>query len=286
MKIDLLNQISLRIDPSDYLDYKVYLQSIYYFLKQHNKSYCYRTFSQDLGFGYSTLIHQIIKGHRPLSLKAVNKIIAQLKIVGPQRRYLVALVEYQNTKSTENREISFKKLIEIKNQVLPLKEDQGWLSFFSEWYHSVIYEMVEIDDFKADPEWMAKKIKPNIRPLQVKKSFKLLQSLGLIKWDNEKSTYRKTQKRVSTGHKIKGMELAKYHGEMISLAKESISQIKGKKRDISAMTVSLDEDAMNRIKEKIHQFQLEILAEAELCNKRDSIYQLNIQFFPVAQDLK
>ena len=98
--------------------------------------------------------------------------------------------------------------------------------------------------------------------------------------------YTQTQKRISTGHRIKGMALARYHQQMIDLGKQSLTTIAGKKRDISAITLCIDEKTSVKIKSLIHEFQERLLSEAELCEGKDRILQINMQLFPFTKNDK
>ena len=129
------------ISVFEYLDYRLYLDALYKSIKESKIRYSYLQFSEDLGFSKTNVIHLIIKGKRPLSLKAAEKICKNVNISSKDKNYFLKLVEYQNTRKPENRENLFKHLIKLKSEILKSPEIQSQLEFFSEWYHIIIYQM-------------------------------------------------------------------------------------------------------------------------------------------------
>ncbi len=280
---DLLAKTSSSVAPSGYLDYRLYLKAVFEAVKQQLGSYSYRAFAEDLGFGPTTVMHQIVSGYRPLTLKAAQRVAGPLGLKSIERRFFLALVEHGNTKLAAKRDELFKRLLELKGETLAEELDKDRLEYFSAWWHPVIRELVGARGFKDDPDWIAKKIAPRLRPEQAKESLALLDRLGLIERDAETGKLRQTQKRISTGHRIKGMAIAGFHREMIDLAREALTRVPAQRRDVSALTVCVDEATAQRLKAMIHAFQLQLLDEAEKATDGDEVYQVNIQLFPFTE---
>lgn len=272
--------IAAGVNPSSFLDYKVYLESLYLALKLKVARYSYGKFAEDLGFNASNIMHQIVRGHRPLTVKAAQRIIDAIGLRGTEKKYLLLLVQYNNSTAVNERESLFNKLVEVKNEVLPTTEDKSWLEFFSEWFHPVVRELVGLPEFKSDPEWISDQIMPRIRPEQAKKSLELLERLGLILWDEKNNRYVQTEKRIVTGQRVRGIGFTRYHQHMIDMGKESLTRVPGSARDISAVTVSVDLITYQKMKAMAHEFQMKMLDVAETASEPDRIYQLNIQLFP------
>ena len=287
MTQDALTKTAAEIKPSGFLDYRVYLGSLYSSLKQRliteGEGFSYLLFADLLGFGATTAMHQIVHGYRPLTRKAAVKVVKALRLTGLERRYFLALVDHGNAKSSATREALFEKLVNLKEQALPDESDKATLAYFSEWYHPVIRELVGTPGFRNDPVWIAGHIVPRIRPEQVRASLALQEKLGLIAFDAERQTYVQTKARISTGHRVKGMALTRYHQQMIEHGREALTRIDGKRRDISALTVNVDEATAQRLKSMIHAFQLQLLDEAERAGAGDEVIQINIQLFPFTE---
>jgi uncharacterized protein (TIGR02147 family) len=280
----LLEQAAAEIRPSGYLDYRLYLESLYLYLKQAAGSYSYQRFSKDLGFNAPTVMHQVVRGYRPLTVKAAERIAGALGLDGAEKKFFLTLVAFCNAKTSLKREQLFETLLAQKREVLPEAADRDALAYFSEWYHPVIWEMISSKTFKPDPKWIAERMIPRIKPEQAEAALALLTRLGLIVFDKDQGTYRQTQLRVSTGHRVQGMALVSYHQRMIEHGKAALTRIDGQRRDISAVTVNVNEETARKLKSMIHAFQLQLLDAADRSGGGDQVYQINIQLFPFTDE--
>ena len=271
------------IKVSDYLDYKKYFSDLYACMKENNTKYTYLRFAEDLGFNATTAAHQIVRGHRPLSAKNAERVVKALKLTGKEKKYFMSLIDFNNAKSVKSREERFETLVSLKQQTLKEPEEKENLQFYAEWQHPVIREMLGVQEYAANPESIAQDMIPHIDKDKVQESIALLESLGVIAKDPKTAKYELTNRRFATGPRVKGMAVASYHRQMINLAMDSLATTKGKERDISAITVSVDAAGFQKLKAMIHAFQLEILAEAEKTENPDSVVQLNLQLFPLSK---
>lgn len=269
------------VSPSNFLDYKSYLLSLYSHIRADlEDNYSYEKFAEDLGFSKTNILHQIIRGHRNLTNKTAEKIIKALEIKKYEKKYLLALIEYNNSNDLKFRDDKFDELMELKRETTPEEIDKFWLEYVSEWYHPVIREMILMKNFKNDPKWIANQITPSIKPEQVKKSIDLLLKLELIEINTTDGSLKQTEKLMNTGHRVKNMAIAYYHHQMINLAKESLVRAKGDERDISGMTLCIEEASIEKLKSMIHDFKEKVIVESENSNQGDKVVQFNIQLFP------
>lgn len=269
--------------PSAYLDYRLYFHALYEQRKQTSQGYSYQKFAVELGFAATTVMHQIIKGHRPLTLKAATAIATKLEIDKVEKKYLLALVAFCNAKDAAEKAEAFDILQQIKRETTADDLDKDLLSYFSEWQNPVVWELVGTKGFRSDPEWIAKRIKPKLKVEQVKQSLDLLERIGYIARDPETQEYFQTKDRITTSPNIKGIALVSYHHSMIDHAKASLTSISGKRRDVSAVTVSVNEETAQKLRSMIHTFQLQLLDEAQRAGVGDQVYQINFQLFPFTE---
>lgn len=226
----------------------------------------------------------MIKGKRPLSAKAAQRIIKALGLVNVERRYFSSLVEYQNSRQSDRRETLFQELIDLKSKVIKEEESHSQLEFFSEWFHIIIYQMTFMKDFNKDPYHIAKCLIPKIRPDQARKSLQLLKSLGLISEDAETGDVSPTKTRITTGDEIASIAVTRYHQKMINLGKESITGSHESERDVSSVSVSIPLSMIPELKAEISAFRKRILALGDQKkNQCEEVYQMNIQLFPTTQ---
>jgi uncharacterized protein (TIGR02147 family) len=261
------------------MDYRLFLDGIFNYLKERIRPYSYQRFAEDLGYGHTTIMHQVIRGYRPLSAKAAKKIGTVIGLDTSENAYFTGLVAYNNSKSLSERRSSFDRLLDTKSKLVQSKEEQDILQFFSAWYHPVIHELVGLEEFVKDPNWIATKIFPNIKPQQAQESLDLLLRLGYIQFDEANNTYKKIAPRVNSGHRVRGMGLLQYHLQMIDRGIEALNTIPGNRRNVATITLSCDEDSARKFRDRVNVFLTELLDEAER-QPGDQIYQVNVQLFP------
>jgi uncharacterized protein (TIGR02147 family) len=261
------------------MDYRLFIEAIFNFLKARIKPYSYQKFADSLGYGPTTIMHQIVRGYRPLSAKAAKKLTGDLGLDPAEGTYLIALVNYCNSTELADRRANLDRLLDAKSKNLLAGEDKDILQFFSAWYHPVIHELVGLAEFQNDPDWIATKIYPNIKPGQAQESLDLLNRLGYIQFNETNNTYERLAPRVNSGHRVRGMGLLQYHQQMIDRGMEALSTIPGNRRNIASVTLSCDEETARRFRERVNMFLTELLDEAEK-KSGDQIYQVNVQLFP------
>ena len=281
--VQALKAAAEKAAPTGFLDYRDFLSAVYSQLKKSLDRYSYIQFAADLGFGRTNVVHLIIQGTRPLSAKAAEKVADSLSLNSIENEYLVTLAKYQNARSPRQRDELFDEIHAIKNRVLKSDIDRSQLEYFSEWFHPVIREMTFMADFKSDPDWIASKIFPRIRPEQARKSLALLESLKLIAFNAELSRHVATTTRVSTGDEVASIAVIRYHQQSIGLGRESITSVNEERRDVSAVTVCVSEAAARRMKAEVQAFRKKILAIADEVKDGDEVYQLNMQLFPLTK---
>ena len=275
------SELTAKLSPTDYLDYRQYLSALYLKKKAASKRYSYMQFAEDLGFSKTNVLYLVIKGKRPLSVKAGQKIIAVLGLTGVPKNYFDTLVRYQNAKIATEREKLFQTLRDLKARSIDSTKLKAQLDFFSEWYHTAIYEMTMMADFSSDPRWIVDHIEPRIRPEQARKSLHLLEALGLVAFHKEEGRHFPTQARVSTGDEIASVAITRYHQKMIEIGRESITRVADSNRDISSITISIPLPQLAKYKREISMFRKKLLAMADSEEDKDTVFQMNVQLFPL-----
>ncbi len=279
-KTRILKECGQAVRPSRFLEYSKFLQACYEYLKEHLDSYSYIQFADDLGFSATNVVHLIIRGKRRLTLKGAAKVTTVLGLRGIDRQYLETLVQHNNARRPQDRSSLFEKLISLKNRDLANPIEQQQLDYYTSWYHPVIRELVGTVAIKRNETDFVNHIQPRVLPEQGRKSIELLEKLGLIRYDDQADRYVQVDQNISTGNEIQSLAVIGYHKEVIEIARDSITTIPSARRDISAVTVSVDDATAQRLKLEIQKFRKHLLAIASESTNPDHIYQINFQLFP------
>ena len=168
----------------------------------------------------------------------------------------------------------------LKGKMKPTIAANKLHDYYSEWYNPIIREMMALDNFIADPEWIQSKLSFPIRLEQVKKSLEVLAALGFIEWDDESQTYRRSKETIVTEAEVDHLAVIRYHQRMIEMAKQSITAVAAEDRDIRSVTVTLPKVAVPLLKQKIQDWIAEVLDVERQMSGNEDVYQVNFQLFP------
>lgn len=266
-----------------YDDYRKYLEDRFEEMKRTKRRFSFRSFSKSAGIGSPNFPQQVIAGHRNLTPDTVAKFAEALQLGKKELEYFDHLVHLNQAKNIEEKNFYFKKVYQSKNSRDLKKIEKAQYLFCVNWFIPVIREMVELEDFAPDPEWICSRISPTITKIQAEKAIKVLKELDLI-IQSADGKYVKRDRSLSSGNEIRNLYVKNFHTQMIQLGKESIERYPSEKREVSSLTLSVTEHQFAAIKQRIADFRKELLDIATSEEQTTKIYQLNFQFFPLIKD--
>lgn len=268
---------------TEYLNYRQFLQDFYKSKKKENASYSYRVFINRGGLGSPSHLKMVIDGSRNLTHSTVPKYVKALgfrkKI---ETQYFELLVQY-------NQETNADQKINFFNEIMNLKKKQGLstlekhqFDLLAHWYHVAIYVLIDLKDFKSDPDWIVERLRKRVTARQVKDALESLENLGLIKKDYEKG-YIQVNGGLSTDEDLKSLSAHRYHSQMLELANESLKNDSLSIREFNGVTLKISKEKLSLLKEKIRIFRKEINELTSNMEEVDQVYQLNIHLFPLTE---
>src|SRR5690606_22807677 len=126
--------------------------------------------------------------------------------------------------------------------------------YHARWYLPAVRELALAHDFRADPEWIAQRLIPNIKPAEAQFALDTLVQLGLLVEDTDGRLTQGTT-LVSTGPETAGLHMVNYHRAMMRLASESLERVPHDRRDISSVTLCLGPSGLELVKRAIVRFR-------------------------------
>ncbi len=266
----------------DYLDYRVFLRDVCEWLRTHSRGFSFRKFAMDAGLSSPSYLKMVMDGDRGLTPNSIGKFAKALKLKRHEERFFEDLVNFTQAKSHDEKNRYYKKLTTSKRYIKVRHLENDHFEYFSKWYYAVIREMVTLPNFKEDPVWIAKKLKPGITVTEAKATIDLLLRLGLLS-RSENGKMIQTDKSVATADEVKSLALGNFHREMIHKAAEAVTNNKARHRSISSLTVALSRDKFNEVKGRINEFRKELRAMLEECDGPQAVYQINFQLFHLTE---
>lgn len=257
-------------------NYRDILNEFFLLKKEMNSSYSLRSFAKDLELPSSNLSN-VLKGKQGLSKGSAIKIADNLKMQGYEKERFVNLVMASDARSKKEKIIAQAKLNEEKAQSKKqLHED--YFKLISEWYYYAILELITLDDFKSDANWISSMLGLEVQTTEV--ALKRLERLGLIKISSEGIS--STGAQLDTTYDVPSFYIKKHNAQILSKANDAIIDQSLDIRELSTLTIALNSDDISFVKGRIREFRNELDKELMERSKKkgaNRVYSLAIQFF-------
>lgn len=272
------------LDIYSYTDFRSLLRDYYEQEKiRAPDKFSFRFFARRAGFSSPNFLKLVIAGKRNLGHESIHRFARVMGLKKRETLFFESLVLFNQTRDPEEKRRAFEMVMSFREYRSAKKLVSEQYDYFSKWYYPVIREMVNLEDFRDDPSWIAKRLQPPISRAEAEEALKRLESLQLIARD-KKRRLRQTEQNLATEEEVVSVALVKFHQEMISHGLESLKQLPSE-REISGLTMSLSTEQFQEVRQKIRDFHREIqqLIATDGNGKPKKVCQLNFQFFPLMQ---
>ncbi|MBD3242680.1 MAG: TIGR02147 family protein [Chitinivibrionales bacterium] len=267
---------------TEYMDYRELLRDFYQEKKRESSYFSYRLFSQQAGFKAPNLLKLVMDGKRRLTKESVYKFAKGMRLNKGEAEYFEDLVFFNQAASLDEKNLYLQRLMRLRRRSDPRRIESSEYEYYSAWYHPVIREVATSVDFKDDYKRLAAMVTPAISPDDARKSVELLLRLGFIRKTPD-GRYESASASLTTGPRVRSIAVANYHKDMMKLAAESIERFKADQRDITSLTLNVDDKTRQAMVEKIRQLREELLAMAETNRDPSQVMQVNFQLFPLSE---
>ncbi len=246
--------------------FRLWLQSEYADRSKNNPSYSLRAFSNLLQMDSSSL-SQILAGKRAVSRTVIDRVCDILKPAPKQ---------FSQPSTPIKRE---KKLLKPDYRQIGLDA----FAIMSDWHHYAILELTYVKDFESNPAWIAQKLSLNIT--EVKSAIERLLRLELL--EEIDGRLRKTNISLTneSDKGISGPALKELQRQVLRKALEAIENTPQEEKDITSMTMSIDERKLPQARAIIKKFRRDICEFLE-DGTQTRVYNLGIQLYPISKPVK
>jgi uncharacterized protein (TIGR02147 family) len=264
-----------------YTDYRKFLRDAYEEGKARNKAYSQRFIAARVGFKSTGHFSQILSGKLNISTLFVDKLAAFFKLTKRQTEYFQNLVLFNQAREHEDKKRYFERLMSFREAVVRTV-DASQYAYYDKWYNAVIRALLEFHPFKGgNYAELARMVLPAITADEAKRSVELLDRLGMVRKDDE-GCYRPTDLVIDARPESRYVSLDSFVLSMLNLARDSIDRFPRNTRRLSSVTLGISREGYKAIVQELHEFINRAYAIAEN-DKAETVYQVNIQLFPVAR---
>jgi uncharacterized protein (TIGR02147 family) len=253
--------------------FRLYLQDELLRRVGNNPNYSLRAFAKSLDTDFSTLA-KILKGSRPLGLRAIEKIGLRLGL-GPSE--IAVFQNMAKVKLGQNKDSK-----KTASDYVQVSEDEFHL--ISDWYCDAILELLRIDGFNPSPRAVAKALGISVN--EVNAAVERLQRTGLIEvirvegkdiWANKsgEKTSSLTPGRTSSAQRLRQKQL-------LEKSIDALESVPVSRRNHTSMTMAIDVGRLPGAIDMITKFRRELAAFLSRGDKHQQVYNLSISLYPIS----
>jgi len=264
----------------EYLEYREYLRDWFTESKREHRFTSYRYLSQKTGLDPAWIVRVFQKeGH--LSEEVVPTFIRLCGFDERRAEYFRVLHRFCKAKSPEDQREHYNRLMELR-EVGGRRLESPELVYFSDWGTTALRALIGITQDTSNIETLGQRLSPPISSEEARTALEVLQKLGLVKPDGRKG-WNITDRIVTTGSEVQSSAVRQFHRRTLELAQESLDRHKPEERDITSVTLTLHEEDLAEIKERIGEFRRGLLQFARASENANRVYHLNIAVFPLSE---
>lgn len=262
----------------EYTDYREWIRDAFEDFKKRKSVVSWRYMAMKLEADPGNLL-RVSQGKIHLSVNLIKPTAEFFGLDEKETAYWTELVHFGRAKTDSEALNHYEKMQMLKG--IPLKRlAKKELEFYRHWYCNSIRSIIGICKFKDDYEGLAECCTPAISVDEAKNAVKLLYDLNMISKDRD-GFWKVNDTFVSTGGNWRSEAVRTFQNETIRLAGESLERHAPPLRDISTVTMTFKMDDIALIREKIKEFRSELLRMSQEGEGDDTVFQLNVQLFPL-----
>lgn len=271
------------MDVYQYEDFRKFLEDSFEEKRQAHKDsgegkFTHRQLASAAGFTNPGYFNDVVKGRRPLSDKAADKLAGVFGLKAGEAEYFRLLCDYGQSKDPAERQSIYEQMLFRRNRSTFVRLNPVNSKYYQDWHYPLIRSAVQVFDFRGNYEELARFIRPPLPVATVKKCVRELCEWGLLTQDAD-GRYRPTHKNQEPAPSL-GDLVKRLNREWVVQAADALFTFPKDERHISSGMLTVGSGTYAEIMRRIVAFREEIFALARQEERPDRVMQFNIQYFP------
>ena len=266
----------------EYRDYHLYLQD-YYDERKRLGAFSWREFCRNAGFSSPNFLKLVSMGQSKLSKIKACQVAKSMGLVDYEEQYFYQLVAYGNADNNETQRAAFLEMerIALEHQVRVV--DKEALQYYESWKYPVIRELAPLMP-GATPRDLAEECKEYVSAEEISDVLDFLVKAGFLKKEDN-GAYTQTAQTIIGSKESLPIAIRAMHKEMAIMAARAVDRYSANERFFNGVTLSVNQDAYNRIVEEIKACCKKVVAIANENSTFDQVCRINFQFFPLTDKI-
>lgn len=263
-----------------YNDFRLFLQHWWAARHAIEPNFSKSEASRRLGLPNTRSYFTDVLGGKKVTELFVERFCQMMDLSGEEAKFFRALVEFNQSDTPEDREVSFDRLISL-NRTPFRRVDPKLYRYYRNWWHGAVRAVLSIEDHQDDWAALASRITPSITAKQAKDAVALMADLGFVVKD-ERGFWKPAEAALSSGDDSRDELVLQMQMQQFDLARRAIMTTFPTLKDIATSTLSLSASGVETIRERIERFRSEVRAIAHKDpDPADRVYSLCLAFFPL-----
>ncbi len=265
---------------SDTTDYRDILKAYYERRKKEMPFYSYRMMGDKIGLD-SSYLYRILRKKQHLPAHALEAVKELIGISGRSAEYFNLLYAANVSKDSAQKEELMGRAIalrDVERRTLQSAE----LKLLENWWIPAVRAYLELSGGIANIRQIANALCPPISETQAREAIETLRNAGLVK-KLASGKLGLTDAHLTVGGAEKAKAVRNFQKQALHLACESLENIPVEERNVSTLTVSVDQSGFDDLKDMLREFRRLVQKRVDSVKNPDRVMQLSMAFYPVAR---
>jgi uncharacterized protein (TIGR02147 family) len=240
--------------------------------------YTHRRLAADAGFTNPGYFNDVVKGRRPLSEPAQEKLASVFGLKPNEAEYFRLLVSYGQIKDVDERQELYRQMLFRRNRSTFVRLNPVNSKYYQDYHYPLVRSAIQVFEFRGNYEELAKFIRPPVPVATLKKCVRDLCEWGLLVQGADGRyipAFKNQEPAPSMGDLVKRL-----NREWVMQAADALFEFPKEERYIYSALLTVGAGTFKEIQRRIDGFREEIIELAKRENKPDRVMQFNIQHFP------
>ena len=270
-----------QLELKQFSDYRAYLVAHIQDCKKRRPDWTYGVFARQLGLKDPSSITKIVQGQREPGAAITGKLIRYFQFSPKDAQYFEDLVRLRKIKDDPRLTVMILEKMgkDHPGGAVKILDNQSF-QLVSNWYCFTIREMVKLDHFVNDPNWISKNLHFKVTATEAERAIELLIEAGLLERVNGKLAI--IGGFFSNSDASAAEAATRSHETMLDIAKVALRKFGSAEREFIGTPLTIDSSKMKEAKEMIREFTERFLKKMSHTNG-DLTTRFQIQLFPLSK---
>jgi uncharacterized protein (TIGR02147 family) len=243
-----------------------------------------RELSEVWGFKSASEMIFVLKKKKWMKLDHVAQIAKAIGLSDKEALYWKVLLQFERA-ATENEKNLYQLFLndlkgEDNHEVYKTIDN---LAVISHWVHMAIINMTTLKNFAGTEKEIYDLLNGRVNLEEIREAMARLLSLQLLSYD-EAGKLKATFTKLNTPNDVTIVGVHKYYEQVFNLAIDAI-KVPTDKREFQTFSLPINKSTLPIAKNLIRDFRSQFVKAIEQSENGDQVFQMNIQFFPLTDDI-